>query len=97
MIRTLTVIAALAAVASPAMAEVKVNITGKDAATVETLITDAAGAACRQELRGSVNSFANMRACVEAAKDDAMAKVATMRGTTYAAERAPLAVTRISN
>lgn len=97
MIRTLTLIAALAAVASPALAEVKVNITGKDAATVEALIGQAANTVCRDELRGSLGSFTSMRMCVAAAKEDAMAKVAAMRAPTYAAEKAPLAVTRISN
>jgi hypothetical protein len=98
MIRTLTALAALASVvalASPASADVKVNIAGKDPATVASLIRTAAIAACREELAGSMIAFQMHSACVKASTADAMAQVAA-KTASYASTPTSLEVTRIS-
>jgi uncharacterized protein with HEPN domain len=76
MMRTFTVLAslaALAAVASPAAAEVqvRVNIVGKDAKTIQNDIRRAAELACWQDLQG-VRAISPMRQCVAESVDRAM-------------------------
>jgi hypothetical protein len=94
----LTALAALASVvalASPASADVKVNIAGKDPATIASLVRAAAVVACRQELAGSMVAIQMQPSCVKAATADAMAQVAA-KTATYASTPTSLELTRIS-
>ncbi len=71
MIRTLTVLATLAAIAGPACAsELKVSLVGKDAATIKSDITTAAKAVCAKDilLEGHMSlspMVSEVNACVE--------------------------------
>lgn len=80
MMRTFTVLAslaALAAVASPAAAEVRirVNIVGKDAKTIQSDIRRAAELACWQDLQGDRMAITPMRQCVAESVERAMQQV----------------------
>jgi hypothetical protein len=81
MIRTLTILATLAAFAAPAAAsaaDIKINIVGKSAEAVEAEIAKAAYRVCRDELRGSMG--VSMQAmCIDLVSDDAKSQLAAAR------------------
>jgi hypothetical protein len=78
--RTFTILAslaALAAVASPAAAEVqiRVSIVGKDAKTIQTDIRKAAEKACTLDAEGARLPLTPMRQCVAESVQGAMQQV----------------------
>jgi hypothetical protein len=77
MIRTFTVLAALAAFATPAAAEtqIRVNIVGKDAKTIQADIQKAAELACRQDVRNAFLYISPLKQCVEESVERAMKQV----------------------
>jgi hypothetical protein len=81
MIRTLTIIATLAAFAAPAAAsaaDIRISIVGKSAEAVEAEIAKAANRVCIEELRGSMG--VSMQAmCIEMVSQDAKAQLAAAR------------------
>lgn len=94
MLRTLSLIAVLAASAAPAAAsEIRIKTAGKDLAALKSEIKSAAERVCRRENAGSLFGIHMQAACVDRAVATAMSKVAapTVASTT------PLAVTRISS
>ena len=95
MIRTLTIITAFAAIAAPAAAEVKINIVGKDAATVRAEISQAAVTTCRRDLRGAIGSVSVLEMCRRGAMADALEQFERARAS-YRTASTPLTVTRIS-
>ncbi len=92
-IRTLTILAVVAAIASPAAAEIKVNIVGKDASVVEAEIVKAAKTVCRHALLASPVSMYTV--CVEVATADAMDQLSSARAT-YGKASTPVEMTRVS-
>ena len=94
MIRTLTILSAIAAVAGPAAAaEIKINIVGKDAVTVQAEIVKAAKSICREAMVSTPISM--FGACVNVVADDAMAQFASARAT-YGKAVTPMDVTLVS-
>ena len=92
MIRTLTILSAVAAVAGPAAAaDIKINIVGKEAAQLQAEIRRAAKTVCLREL----DRIAPFSRCVDAVTADAAAQLTAARAT-YGEAKAPLDVTRIS-
>jgi|GEM_PF-5498819 len=78
MIRSFTILAALAAIASPAAAatEMRVSIVGKDAATIQSDIRKAAATVCWKEFRAGETSFmTTLKACTDASYERAMKQV----------------------
>ena len=80
MMRTFTVLAsltALVAIASPAAAEtqVRVNIVGKDAKTIQADILKAAHLACWQDMLGLAIPLSPMKQCIEESVERAMKQV----------------------
>lgn len=95
MIRTLTILAAVAAIATPAAAaDIKVNIVGKSASVVQAEIYKAAQAVCREGMTG-VAPISRYGACVNVVAEDAMAQFVAARAT-YGKAVTPLDVTRVS-
>ena len=76
MFRTLTVIAAFAAIAgSASAAEVRVSLVGKDPETIRADIEKAAHKACRADPGGQIGLDLDMKDCVAAAVAGAIAQI----------------------
>ena len=74
MIKTLTIVAALAAFATTASAaEIHVSLVGKDSKTIQADIKNAARAVCREELATKSEWIASYARCVDESVARAMA------------------------
>jgi hypothetical protein len=95
MIRTLTILSAIAAVAGPAAArDITVNIVGKSDEAVRAEILQAAKTVCRDELQGSL-ALSMYTVCVAGVSADAMADLEKARAG-YAKATTALDLTLVS-